>query len=39
MKRRLVLLYTRDRNFDRGLTEALLGTGAVVLIESGNLKI
>jgi len=39
MKRRLVLLYTRDHNFDRVLTEALLGIGAVVLIESGNLKI
>lgn len=24
MKRRLVLLYTRDHNFDRVLTEALL---------------
>jgi DNA-binding response OmpR family regulator len=32
MKRRLVLLYTRDPNFDRVLTEALLDTGAVVLI-------
>jgi DNA-binding response OmpR family regulator len=32
MKRRLILLYTRDRNFDRVLSEALLGTGAVVLI-------
>jgi hypothetical protein len=32
MKRRLVLLYRRDRNFDRVLTEAVLGTGAVVLI-------
>jgi DNA-binding NtrC family response regulator len=32
MKRRLVLLYARDRNFDRVLTEALGGTGAVVLI-------
>jgi DNA-binding response OmpR family regulator len=32
MKRRLVLLYTRDPNFDRVLTEALLGTGAIVLI-------
>jgi len=39
MKRRLVLLDTRDHNFDRVLTEALLGTGAVVLIESWNLKI
>jgi DNA-binding NtrC family response regulator len=32
MKRRLVLLYTRDPNFDRVLTEALLGTDAIVLI-------
>ena len=32
MKRRLVLLYTRDPNFDRVLTEALWGTGAIVLI-------
>ena len=32
MKRRLVLLYTRDHNFDRVLIEALLGTGAVALI-------
>ena len=32
MKRRLFLLYTRDRNFDRVLSEALWGTGAVVLI-------
>ena len=32
MKPRLVLLYTRDRNFDRVLKEALLGTRAVVLI-------
>jgi DNA-binding response OmpR family regulator len=32
MKRRLVLLDTRDHNFDRVLTEAVLGTGAVVLI-------
>jgi hypothetical protein len=26
MKRRVILLYTRDHNFDRVLTEALLGT-------------
>jgi len=32
MKPRLVLLYTRDRNFDRVLKEALMGTRAVVLI-------
>ena len=32
MKPRLVLLYSRDRNFDRVLKEALLGTRAVVLI-------
>ena len=32
MKPRLVLLYTRDRNFDRVLKEALWGTRAVVLI-------
>jgi DNA-binding NtrC family response regulator len=32
MKRRLVLLYTRDRNFDRVLSEALFATGAIVLI-------
>jgi DNA-binding NtrC family response regulator len=32
MKPRLVLLYTRDRNFDRVLSDALFGTGAVVLI-------
>jgi DNA-binding response OmpR family regulator len=32
MKRRLGLLYTRDRNFDRVLSEALFGTGAIVLI-------
>jgi DNA-binding response OmpR family regulator len=32
MKRRLVLLYAPDPNFDRVLTEALWGTGAVVLI-------
>lgn len=32
MKPRLVLLYTHDRNFDRVLKEALLGTRAVVLI-------
>ena len=32
MKPRLVLLYARDRNFDRVLKEALLGTRAVVLI-------
>lgn len=32
MKRPLVLLYTRDSNLDRVLTEALLGTDAIVLI-------
>jgi DNA-binding response OmpR family regulator len=32
MKRRLLLLYTRDPKFDRVLTEALWGTDAVVLI-------
>ena len=32
MKTRLVLLYTRDRNFDRVLKEALLGTRTLVLI-------
>jgi DNA-binding response OmpR family regulator len=32
MKPRVVLLYSRDRNFDRVLKEALLGTRAVVLI-------
>ena len=32
MKPPLVLLYARDRNFDRVLKEALLGTRAVVLI-------
>jgi DNA-binding response OmpR family regulator len=32
MKPRLVLLYTRDRSFDRLLSEALIGTGAIVLI-------
>ena len=32
MKRRLVLLYAPDPNFDRVLTEALWGTGAIVLI-------
>jgi DNA-binding response OmpR family regulator len=32
MKRRLVLLYTLDPNFDRVLTEALWGTDAIVLI-------
>ncbi len=32
MKPRLVLLYTHDRNFDRPLSEALIGTGAIVLI-------
>ena len=31
-KPRLVLLYTRDRNFDRVLVEALFGTDAIVLI-------
>ena len=32
MKRRLALLDTRDHTFDRVLTEAVFGTGAVVLI-------
>jgi len=32
MKPRLVLLYARDRSFDRVLKEALLGTRAIVLI-------
>jgi DNA-binding response OmpR family regulator len=32
MKRRLVLLDTRDQDFDRVLTEAVFGTGAVALI-------
>ena len=32
MKPRLVLLYTRDRKFDRILKEALRGTRALVLI-------
>jgi DNA-binding response OmpR family regulator len=32
MKPRLVLPYTHDRNFDRPLSEALIGTGAIVLI-------
>jgi CheY-like chemotaxis protein len=32
MKRRLVLLYAPDPNFDRVLSEALWGTGAIVLI-------
>jgi len=32
MKRRLVLLYAPDPNFDRVLTEALWGAGAIVLI-------
>jgi len=32
MKPRIVLLYTCDRNFDRVLSEALFGTGAIVLI-------
>ena len=32
MKPRLVLLYTRDHNFDRVLIEALLGIEAVVFI-------
>jgi DNA-binding NtrC family response regulator len=35
MKPRLVLLYTRDHNFDRVLTEALFGTDAIVLIARG----
>jgi hypothetical protein len=32
MKPRLVLLYTHDRNFDRLLSGALVGTDAIVLI-------
>jgi DNA-binding response OmpR family regulator len=32
MKPRLVLLYTHDPNFDRVLSEALSGAGAIVLI-------
>jgi len=32
MKPALVLLYTHDRNFDRPLSEALIRTGAIVLI-------
>jgi DNA-binding NarL/FixJ family response regulator len=32
MKRRLVLLDTRDHNFDRVSTETVCGTGAVVLV-------
>jgi CheY-like chemotaxis protein len=32
MKPRLVLLYTRDSNFDRLLSRALVGTGVIVLI-------
>jgi hypothetical protein len=32
MKRRLILLHTHDRDFDRVFTEALWGTGAVVLV-------
>jgi DNA-binding NtrC family response regulator len=32
MKPRLILLYTLDRNFDRVLSEALSGAGAIVLI-------
>jgi DNA-binding response OmpR family regulator len=35
MKPRLVLLYTHDRNFDPLLSEALIGTGAIVLIARG----
>ena len=31
MKPQLVLLYTRDHNFDRVLSEALFGTDAIVL--------
>ena len=31
MKPRIVLLYARDQNFDRVLTEAFGGTGVVVL--------
>jgi DNA-binding response OmpR family regulator len=32
MKPRLVLLFTRDRSFDRELSQALFGTGTIVLI-------
>jgi DNA-binding NtrC family response regulator len=32
MKPRLVLLFTRDRAFDQLVSEALFGTGAIVLI-------
>lgn len=32
MKPRLILLFTRDRSFDREVSEALLGTGTIVLI-------
>src|SRR5258705_5584972 len=32
MKPRIVLLYTCDQNFDRVLTEALYGTGTIILI-------
>jgi DNA-binding response OmpR family regulator len=35
MKPRLVLLYTHDRNFDLLLSEALIGTDAIVLIARG----
>jgi len=35
MTPRLVLLYTRDSNFDRLLTEALVGTGVIVLVARG----
>lgn len=36
MNSRLVLLLTRDRNFERLLAEALLNNGAVVLLIAGN---
>lgn len=32
MNPRLVLLYTRDRNFDQVLAQALLGMGTIVLV-------
>ena len=32
MKPRLVLLFTRDRSFDREVSEALFGTGTIVFI-------
>ena len=32
MKPLIILLYTRDRTFDRCVSEAFLGTGAIILI-------